>query len=226
MKKTTGILWGIALIAAGVILGGNALGFFELSLFFDGWWTLFIIIPCIAGLFTDEDKTGSLIGLIIGVFLLMVCQGVVGFDFLWKILLPAVVIIAGLAMIFRSVFGGKVDAAVKTLNEKIEDDASGAIFGGQDIDMSGKEFKGKNVNAVFGGLKLDLRKAKIKEDVVINASAVFGGIEIWLPEDVVVEVKSNSAFGGISNKRNVTPKKDAVTVYINGTTIFGGIEIK
>ncbi len=29
---------------------------------FDGWWTLFIIVPCAIGLITDRDKTGSIIG--------------------------------------------------------------------------------------------------------------------------------------------------------------------
>ena len=45
MKNVKPIVWGIAIIALGVIFGGNALGLFELNVFFDGWWTLFIIIP-------------------------------------------------------------------------------------------------------------------------------------------------------------------------------------
>ena len=100
------------------------------------------------------------------------------------------------------------------------------MFGGQNIDMSGKEFKGKNLNAVFGGLKLDLRGAKIKEDVVINASAIFGGIEIWVPDNVAVVTKSNSFFGGVSNKSKNTPKDGAPTVYVNGMALFGGIEVR
>ena len=227
MKKVSTVMWGLILIAIGVILGGNALGLFNIDVFFDGWWTLFIIVPCTVGLITDKDRTGHLIGLIVGVCLLLACQNVIGFDSLWKLLVPSIIIIIGLSMIFKTMFSSKFNKAAAKLNEKInQDDESGAVFGGININMSGKEFKGKNINAVFGGLKLDLREAKIKEDVIINATAVFGGIDILVPEDVLVETKSNSFFGGISNKKKSTPKDGAPTIYVNGVAMFGGIEVK
>ena len=46
MKKVSNILWGIIFVAAGVILALNAIGITHIDLFFDGWWTLFIIVPC------------------------------------------------------------------------------------------------------------------------------------------------------------------------------------
>ena len=61
MKKVNSILWGIALVALGVILALNAFGITDINIFFDGWWTLFIIVPCAIGLVTDRDKTGSAI---------------------------------------------------------------------------------------------------------------------------------------------------------------------
>lgn len=227
MKKISGIVWGLVLIALGVILGGNALGWFNINIFFDGWWTLFIIIPCFVGFLTEEGKIGNLIGLGVGVCLLLACQDVMSFDILWKLIVPIIVILIGLTMICKNLFSRKFDSAVEKLNEKFsKDDESGAVFGGQNIDMSGKEFKGKNLNAVFGGLKLDLRDAKIKEDVVINASAIFGGIEIWVPDNVAVEIKSNSFFGGVSNKKKAAPKDGAPTIYVNGMALFGGIEVR
>ena len=227
MKKVSSIMWGLALIAVGVILGGNALGWFNVDLFFDGWWTLFIIVPCTIGLVTEKEKVGNLIGLMVGVFLLLACQEVITFDLLWKMLLPIIIILIGLTIICKNLFSYKFDEKVKELNEKFnKDDEIGAVFGGQNINMAGKEFKGRNINAVFGGLKLDLRDAKIKEDVVINASAIFGGIEIWVPDNVVVETKSNSIFGGVSNKSKASLKDGAPTVYVNGMALFGGIEVK
>ena len=56
MKTIKPIIWGIAIIALGVIFGGNALGLFTLDIFFDGWWTLFIIIPSAISLITDKEK--------------------------------------------------------------------------------------------------------------------------------------------------------------------------
>ena len=88
MKKAKSILWGLVLAAVGVLLGLRALDIVDFSIFFDGWWTLFLIVPCAIGLVTDRDKTGNLVGLAIGVFLLLACQDVVGFDKLWKLLVP------------------------------------------------------------------------------------------------------------------------------------------
>ena len=34
MKKTTPVIWGLAIIALGVIFGGNALGLFNIDIFF------------------------------------------------------------------------------------------------------------------------------------------------------------------------------------------------
>lgn len=221
-------MWGIVLIALGVILGGNALGWFDINIFFKGWWTLFIIVPCTIGLVTKpREWLGHLIGILVGVSLLLACLDVISFSNLWKLLVPAIIILVGLSIIIRNLFSQKFDKAVAKLNEKFDkSDESGAVFGGSNIDMSGKEFKGKNLSAVFGGLKLDLRNAKIKEDVIINASAIFGGIDIYVPDNVAVETKSNSFFGGVSNKTKITPKDKAPTVYVNGMALFGGIEVK
>ena len=68
MKKISKILWGIVLIAVGVIFALNAFGITDIEIFFDGWWTLFIIVPCLIGIFSEREKLGNIIGLTIGVF--------------------------------------------------------------------------------------------------------------------------------------------------------------
>ena len=228
MKNIHSIMWGLVLVALGVILGGNAMGWFNIDVFFDGWWTLFIIVPCAIGFLAKPgERMGNLIGLTVGVFLLLGCLDVLSFETLWKLVLPIIIILIGLTMVFRNLFAHKFNEVTAKLNEKInKDDEIGAVFAGQDIKMNGEEFKGKNLSAVFGGVKLDLRKAVIKEDAVINASAIFGGIDILVPDDVIVVTKSNSFFGGVSNKTNNEPKKGAHTIYVNGTGLFGGVEIK
>ena len=94
------------------------------------------------------------------------------------------------------------------------------------MNFDGEKFTGTSVTAVFGGVELDLRNAIIEEDVVINASAIFGGIDIYVPTNVKVKTKSMPIFGGVNNKANISPDEKKHTIYINGTAIFGGIEIK
>ena len=227
MKKSSKVIWGIVLIALGVILGLKYLGIADINIFFDGWWTLFIIIPSVVGLINDNDKTGSIIGIIVGVLLFLACKNIIGFDIIWKILLPIILVIIGLSLIFKTSLNKEDDEKIKKLNENLNSsEGVTATFSGQDIKVDKEIFKGTNLNAVFGGIELDLRNAIIEEDVVINASSIFGGIDIFVPEGVKVKVKSNSIFGGVENNKKGEVDENSHTIFINATCIFGGVEIK
>lgn len=227
MKKFRNMLWGIVLIVVGLIIGGNAVGITNINIFFNGWWTLFIIIPCFINLFKENEKTGNIIGLLIGIALLLVCQDILEFDLVWKLLFPAILVAIGISLIFKDTIGGKVNKEIKKLNEnKIGENEYCATFSGQDVKFDGEEFKGVDLTAVFGGVKCDLRKAIINTDTVINTSSIFGGIDIYVPENVKVKVKSSSIFGGVSDNKIHSEKEDANIIYINATCLFGGVEIK
>ena len=227
MKKFGNVLWGVVLIVIGLIIGGNALGITQINVFFDGWWTLFIIVPCFIGLFKENEKTGNIIGLLIGVALLLGCQDIINFDLIWKLAFPTILVIIGLSIIFKDRLGGKVNEEIKKLNGKRKDKNSYcATFSGQKVKFNKELFTGADLTAVFGGVECDLRNAIIESDVVINASSTFGGIEIFVPSNVIVKTKSTSIFGGVENKANTTEAENAHTIYINGTALFGGIEIK
>lgn len=187
MKSFGNVLWGIVLIVVGLIIGGNALGITNINIFFDGWWTLFIIVPCFIGLFKEREKTGNIIGLLIGIALLLCCQDILDFDMIWKLALPVVLIIIGISFIFKDTFNHKINEEIKKLNEnRTKDGGYCATFAGQNIKFDGEKFNGTELTAVFGGVKCDLTKAIIENDVVINATSVFGGIEIYVPDDVNV----------------------------------------
>ena len=102
MKKNDNIIWGIVLIIVGIILGLKALGIFEFNIFFKGWWTLFIIIPCFIGIIKHESKTGSIIGLIIGIMLLLDVRDVIDTDLFWKLIIPMIFVVIGISMIFKN----------------------------------------------------------------------------------------------------------------------------
>lgn len=52
-KSQNGSL-GIIILIIGVIIGLNALEITNIDILFDGWWTLFIIVPCLIDLFTSN----------------------------------------------------------------------------------------------------------------------------------------------------------------------------
>lgn len=227
MKKTSQVIWGIVLIGIGTVWALNAFGLTDIELFFDGWWTLFIIIPSIVGLFSNHDKMGSLIGLCIGVFLLLCCQDVIGFGMMWKLLFPVIIVIVGIKLIVGSVWNANRIESLKQIQTENGNVVSKAtVFSGDILNFSGEVFQGARLNAVFGGLDCDLRGAQIDQDCLIDASAIFGGIDIYVPANVNVSVSSNSFLGGVANKAPDFHDENAPTVYIRGNCVFGGVDVK
>lgn len=225
MKKVSSILWGVVLIAAGVLLALNALNITQIDIFFDGWWTLFIIVPCAIGLFTEREKTGNIIGVIVGVALLLSCQGILSFSLVWELLPPAIVVIVGLKLVLSGVFGNKANEMISRMKADGKNPRVGfAAFSGCDVNYDAEIFEGAELVAVFGGVKCDLRNAIITKDCAIQVTAAFGGVDILVPENVNVKTNTVSLFGGTSNK--TVARRDMPTIYISGVCMFGGVEIK
>ena len=92
--------------------------------------------------------------------------------------------------------------------------------------FSGEIFDGCSVNGIFGSLNCNLKNAIVNNDCAINASAIFGGVAIHVPDNVNVKIISTPIFGGVEDKRISKVFDAPVTVYINATCLFGGIDIK
>ena len=227
MKKFGNVLWGLVLIVVGVIFGLNAIGVTDINIFFRGWWTLFIIVPSFIELIRSTNKMWSFIWLCIGIALLLCAQNILSFSLIGKLIFPFILVMIGISIIFKDTFNKKIADKIKNLNsEKGNFEEYCATFGGQKVDLTGQEFTGANLDAIFGSVELDISKATIKKDQVINANAIFGGIEIRVPAGVNIKVKSTPIFGGIDNKVKTNYNESLPTIYINGVAMFGGVEIK
>lgn len=250
MKKFRGIIWGLAALAVGVIYGGNALGVFDINLFFDGWWTLFLIIPSAIGLITDRQKTGNLMVLFVGIMLLLASQEVLSFENAGKVILAGFLILLGLSIIYKSIFkknshrlDDKDDPEDKDDDDDDDDEDDDdeddldnlhtgthlSVFSGEELNYDGEEFKSAKLYAIFGGIELDLRKAVIKDGATIKTFCLFGGVDIIVPENINIKSNSNFIFGGIDDTRNSSAKKSSSknpTIYLDTTGGFGGVEVE
>ena len=208
------IFWGVLLILVGILFLGRNMDWWDFSIFFRGWWTLFLIVPSIISIFRRESMGTSFLILVLGVLLLLASQKVIEWSTIWKVFVPVIIIVVGLSIIFgnRKVRKPKVNA-----KEYV------AIFSSVD-EVIGKIESDFKVTSVFGGVELDLRDVKLKDDLVIDCFTLFGGIDIRLSKDIKVEVNGLPIFGGIENKCK-TCDDAKVTVYINHTTIFGGVDL-
>jgi predicted membrane protein len=103
-----------------------------------------------------------------------------------------------------------------------------AVFGGSRRLVDTPDFKGGEAFAMFGGVELDLRYATITQaEVVIDASALFGGVDIRVPESWNVSVEGHGIFGGYEDQTlHATSENARPRVVVTGSAVFGGVVIK
>jgi predicted membrane protein len=229
-NRLSNTLWGFIFILVGVGIAGNIMNLWTFELFFPGWWTLFIIVPCLLSMVRSGISVGAGTGFVVGV-LLLISQYVALDINIWRLIVPAILIIIGLRIMFQGSFRRTIKPKSTVYVEGQEqfhntnNKEYSAIFGSNNIKIT-DYFTRTNLNAIFGAIVLDLRDAVINSDVEISATAVFGGIDIYVPSGMRVKVNNVPIFGGISNKTVTTTEASPYTIYINSTTMFGGIDIK
>ncbi len=82
--------------------------------------------------------------------------------------------------------------------------------------------------AVFGGIELDLRRANLKGDeIVIEANAVFGGIELTSAGELEGDRAGRRIFGGYDDQTRPSPTAAADEkrphLIMTGAAVFGGV---
>ena len=93
MSNTAKRLVGLFLLILGCLWILDTVNLIHIKIFFEGWWTLFIILPCVVALFNDNDKTGPVIGISVGVILLLCAQGIIDWSSIWKLILAIFAIV-------------------------------------------------------------------------------------------------------------------------------------
>ena len=99
-------------------------------------------------------------------------------------------------------------------------------FGADAYRYQGEVFHGARLDAFCGGLRLDLREAVVTEDEEIDVHTFLGGVEMCVPSDVNVVVKSHSFIGGVGNETSGRSVPGAPCLHIVASNFLGGVSIK
>jgi len=224
MKNSSRFVLGVILITLGVLFLIEQTGFFgrfNISI----WnlvWTFWPLILIFFGsrLLIERNTNGGLILLVLGVVFLS--TNLFQWNF-FAVLWPVVIITIGLSILLRKQ-GGDFNTSRKTsssgrLNETV-------VFWGVDKVVHSNEFKGGELNVAFGGIKVDLREAKISKDgAKLHINCAFGGVEILVPKDCRVITNGTGILGGWES-RVEERKIDSPVFEITGGVAFGGVEVK
>jgi predicted membrane protein len=141
---------------------------------------------------------------------------------------PSIFILIGVIFIFTRRKGW---ASVSTVSEVGDDYIDYVnIFSGGERQIVSDNFKGGKVTAVFGGIELDLTKAKLAQGrSELELACVFGGATIIVPDDWFVTIEVTPVLGGFGDSRKLHPGRtvdQGKQLVIKGAVVFGGGEVK
>lgn len=103
-----------------------------------------------------------------------------------------------------------------------------AVFSGLNRRVHNSELQGGWLFSFFGGCNLDLRPmGAISHTVTIDAHAIFGAVEIYVPADWTVSVHGTGLFGACEDQtRPLAASHHTGRLIVRGEAIFGGIMVK
>lgn len=241
--QSKGLGFGILLMVIGVLFLGFNFGLIDspLKRVIFSWPMILLVIG--VGKTIKRDFFTAAILFIIGGFFLMpriihaYPQNFPGMDGSFThIYWPLLLIAGGIFMILKRLYGkpcdhkgvyGKHYQRQTSYTSPTGTFSKNSIFGGGEHIVLEPDFKGGDINAVFGGLTLDLRHTTLAEGVSrLEVNAVFGGITIFVPNDWFVETNIDAVFGGFEDKRIVKqPLNTERKLVITGACVFGGGEL-
>jgi predicted membrane protein len=193
-------------------------------------WKSFVLALGVYFLITSRDKTTGV--LLITISSLLIIGDVFNMRF-WEVvrlIIPLVLIIAGLAIIMRRQSFNPTQINIPegdNVNDYINETN---IFAGGEKKLTSGNFKGGAITSIFGGSELDLRNAQLAPGVnAIDLLCIFGGSSLRVPEDWEVKIDVNAIFGGFSDERKLEKRErlenNEKTLYLKGLVLFGGGEI-
>jgi hypothetical protein len=232
-RLTPQIILGLAIIAFGLALTADNLGYADASRILE-WWPLGIVLVGVTKLLQSGTGSARVVGGIItfvGVALLGESLDVFDIWAWW----PVALIALGLVIVYRA-FSGSRDAAPPPQGLVPGGASAGlagesrlselAIWSGVQRRVSSPVFRHADLTAVMGGIELDLRQASTAGgEAVIDVFVMWGGIEITIPPDWAVSNQVVPIMGGAEDKSTGTQASQNRLV-LRGVAIMGGVEVK
>jgi hypothetical protein len=213
------LVWGAAILAAGVIGWLDHTGSLHASDYLQ-WWPLVVIGLGIAHL-PQRQWVAAVVLVAIGMMFLPALPFFPHFRLatilgVW----PLLISVGGVSLIRQALSPGAKGAA---------NDASSfhavAVMGGVGRSVASSDFVGGDAVAVMGACEINLKGATIANEAVIDVLAFWGGIDIRVPRGWRIDNQVTAILGGVVDKTDDAPA-GAPLLIIRGSAIMGGVEIK
>ena len=219
---------GVILVLAGLFLVMRNTGIFPSSIehIIFSWPMLLVAIGLVMTLGASEKTAGIIVMAVGGFFLIPAIfrETFHAYNMFW----PSIFIIVGVIFIATKHRGWNSVTSKGVIGDDYIDYVN--IFSGGERQVTSDNFKGGKVTAIFGGLELDLTKAKLAPGrSELEVACRFGGATFIVPDDWLVTIEITPVLGGFSDSRKLSPGRTvdpSKQLVIKGAVVFGGGEVK
>ncbi len=226
--KNNRAIVGIVLVIVGVFLVMRNTGLFPETLehVIFSWPMLLVAIGLVMTLNGGEKTAGVIVMAVGGFFLIprIFSETFHNDNMFW----PSIFIIIGIIFIFTKRHGWNQPSTKGITGDDYFDFVN--VFSGGERQIVSENFKGGRISSVFGGIELDLTKAKLAPGRnEIEIACVFGGATIIVPDDWYITIEVTPILGGFSDSRKLSPGRTvemSKQLVIKGAVVFGGGEVK
>lgn len=222
-RLTPHLMFGLLIILVGVVFTLDNLNLAEANDYLR-YWPAGLIAIGLAKLWEVRTGRGSALGgglfIIAGVWMLLDSMDLIDVSFLdfWPLLL----VMVGGMIVWQGIRGrqhratASTDATVNAI----------AVLSGVNRGSNSTAFRGGELTAFMGGCEIDLRQASINGEAVIDVFAMWGGIEIRVPENWTVIGRVTPLLGGFEDQTRPTQGATAHKLVVRGVVLMGGVEVK
>ena len=205
-------------------------------------WQMLLAAMGFLLLFSRNGWIAGIVLILIGGFFILPKFNIEGLEFITQNVWALVFMVVGVFIICGAVrrrnyfqFGVFVGDSSKKGKWKNHKNDSGhiestCVFSDAKEKWDMNNFKGGEINSVFGGIEIDLSEAQLAEganNLILNA--VFGGVILYVPADWNIEIQKSQAFGSFEDNRpnrSFNEIDDNRKLIITANVVFGNGEIK
>ena len=233
-----GLIFPLFIVALGVVFLLDQMGFASAQRILEYLWPAVLIYFGLAGLLF-RALIGRFWGALLTLLGTLLLLNHLGYRINVNIFWPIALIVWGLWLMGYALSGPKwktkwagvfADNFVsKTGNESTAPDPEiVGVFSAIRRKITAQNFEGGKIVAVFAEVKLDLTGADLARDTVeMEATGVFGAVEVRVPDKWMVSVRGAAVLGEYSDRTRQQPQgTPPKRLIIKGGAVFGNVVIR
>ncbi|MEX2425454.1 MAG: DUF5668 domain-containing protein [Thermomicrobiaceae bacterium] len=221
MNRSRAVI-GILLILGGIVFLLDAADVVPAGEILSDWWPLVLVALGLLAMFgSPRSWTGGGILVAIGFVLLMATLDILDVS-LWQLIIPLVLIGAGLSLVIRGFGGGRAPDRNDRLNLF-------SAMSEQHVRSEAVAFRSASLTSLLGEMKLDLRGATLDPGgAQVDVFCLMGDLTVFVPRGWRITVNGVPLLADFQDETESQPDlpPDAPELSVTGVAILADVDVR